>query len=104
MNHRSLRASPAASTALWCHCSSPLGVGEAAVLLGVRGGGEEEDLGADVLRSQLAATRSPGRPSTRSALSISEKSRTTSQSRLAMPSRCILALAEPTAGFSPIRK
>ena len=38
------------------------------------------------------------------ALSISEKSRTTSQSRLAMPSRCIRALAEPTAGFSPNRK
>ena len=38
------------------------------------------------------------------ALSISEKSRTTSQSRLAMPSRCIRALAEPTAGFWPSRK
>ncbi len=38
------------------------------------------------------------------ALSIREKSRTTSQSRLAIPIRCILALAEPTAGFSPSRK
>ena len=38
------------------------------------------------------------------ALSISWKSRTTSQSRLAMPSRCILAFAEPTAGFSPTRR
>jgi hypothetical protein len=38
------------------------------------------------------------------ALSIMEKSRTTSQSRFAMPRRCILALAEPTAGFSPTRK
>ena len=38
------------------------------------------------------------------ALSISEKSRTTSQSRFAMPSRCIFAFAEPTAGFSPNRK
>ena len=35
------------------------------------------------------------------ALSISEKSRTTSQSSFAMPSRCSLALAEPTAGFCP---
>ena len=38
------------------------------------------------------------------ALSMSEKSRTTSQSSFAMPSRCILAFAEPTAGFSPNRK
>ena len=38
------------------------------------------------------------------ALSISVKSRTTSQSRFAMPSRCIFALAEPTAGFSPTTK
>ena len=38
------------------------------------------------------------------ALSMSEKSRTTSQSRFAMPSRCSPPLAEPTAGFSPIRK
>ena len=37
------------------------------------------------------------------ALSISEKSRTTSQSRLAIPSRWSLALAEPTAGFCPYR-
>jgi hypothetical protein len=36
--------------------------------------------------------------------SMSEKSRTTSQSRLAMPSRCILLFADPTAGFSPSRK
>jgi hypothetical protein len=38
------------------------------------------------------------------ALSVSEKSRTTSHSRFAMPRRCIFALADPTAGFSPIRK
>ena len=38
------------------------------------------------------------------ALSIITMSRTTSQSRFAMPSRCILALAEPTAGFCPNRK
>lgn len=36
--------------------------------------------------------------------SICEKSRTTSQSRFAIPSRWIFALADPTAGFSPIRK
>ncbi len=38
------------------------------------------------------------------ALSIITMSRTTSQSSFAMPSRCILALAEPTAGFWPNRK
>ncbi len=35
------------------------------------------------------------------ALSISEKSRTTSQSSLDMPRRCIRLLADPTAGFCP---
>lgn len=35
------------------------------------------------------------------ALSIRLRSRTTSQSSAAMPRRCIFALAEPTAGFSP---
>ncbi len=44
----------------------PLGVGEAAVLLGVRGGRQEEHLGADVLRAQLpgldlGAVLPPGR-------------------------------------------
>jgi hypothetical protein len=38
------------------------------------------------------------------ALSISNRSRTTSQSRLAIPSRCARPLAEPTAGFWPSRK
>ena len=36
--------------------------------------------------------------------SISEKSRTTSQSSLDMPNRCMRLLAEPTAGFWPNRK
>ena len=36
--------------------------------------------------------------------SIIWRSRTTSQSRLAIPSRCILPLEEPTAGFSPTTK
>ena len=38
------------------------------------------------------------------ALSISWKSRTTSQSSCASASRCRRELAEPTAGFSPKRK
>jgi hypothetical protein len=38
------------------------------------------------------------------ALSIITRSRTTSQSRLAMPRRCSLPCAEPTAGFWPSRK
>ena len=38
------------------------------------------------------------------ALSMSEKSRTTSHSSFAIPSRCILVFADPTAGFSPNRK
>ena len=35
--------------------------------------------------------------------SISTRSRTTSQSSLAIASRCSFACAEPTAGFSPAR-
>jgi hypothetical protein len=38
------------------------------------------------------------------AVSVSEKSRTTSQSRLARANRCSLLLELPTAGFSPITK
>ena len=54
MNHRSLRASPAGSTALWCHCSIRWVLVKVPVLLGVRGGREEEHLGRDVLGAQLA--------------------------------------------------
>ena len=76
----------------------PLGVGERPVLLGVRRGREEEHLGRDVLGAHL--TRSISGPSFHHvALSISEKSRTTSQSSFDMPSRCMRVLAEPTAGF-----
>ena len=38
------------------------------------------------------------------ALSIMARSRTTTQSRFAMPRRCSLPCAEPTAGFCPSRK
>ena len=66
MNHRSLRASPRGLDGLVVPLQHPLGVGEAAVLLGVRGGGQEEHLGADVLGAQLAgldlrAVLPPGR-------------------------------------------
>ena len=40
----------------------------------------------------------------KAALSISTRSRTTSQSRPASAIRCSLELADPTAGFSPNRK
>ena len=43
----------------------PLGVGERAVLLGVRGGGQEEHLGADVLACASPRSRSPGRSARR---------------------------------------
>ena len=53
MNHRSLRVSPARLDGLVVPLQHALGVGEAAVLLGVRGGGQEEHLGADVLGAHL---------------------------------------------------
>ena len=40
----------------------------------------------------------------KSADSIMTRSRTTNQSRLASPARCIRPFAVPTAGFSPTRK
>ena len=66
----------------------PLGVGERAVLLGVRGGGQEEHLGARCPRCASRRSRSPAPSFQNVALSIIARSRTTSQSRLAMPSRC----------------
>jgi hypothetical protein len=81
----------------------PLGVGERPGLLGVRGRRHEEDLGADVLGDHLAGL-DLGPSFQNDADSIITRSRTTSQSRLASPKRCMRPLEEPTAGFSPTRK
>ena len=55
-------------------------------------------------RSAARRSRSPARPARTPRVSISTRSRTTSQSSFASASRCSRALAEPTAGFSPITK
>ncbi len=104
MNHRSLRCSPSRLLRLVVPLHHPLRVRERPVLLDVRGRGEEEHLRGDVLGAHLAGLDLRARPSTTSRYSISEKSRTTSQSSFAMPSRCMRVLAEPTAGFCPNRK
>ena len=103
MNHRSLRASSAGSTAWWCHCSIRWVLVKLPSFSVCAAAGRKN---TSVLMSQVRSSpASISGPSFHQvALSTSEKSRTTSQSRLAMPSRCIRALAEPTAGFSPNRK
>ncbi len=104
MNHRSLRASPAGSTAWWRHCSSRLVLVKVPAFSVWRGGREEEHLGADVGGAHLAGLDLRAVLPEGGALDQRLRSRTTSQSRLAMPRRCSRALAEPTAGFSPNRK
>ena len=82
MNHSSERQSPRRLDGLVVPLQQPLGVGEGAVLLGVRGGGQEEDLGGDVLGAQLAGL-DLRRVVQNAAVSISTRSRTTSQSSCA---------------------
>src|SRR5690606_28469059 len=114
----------------------PLGLGEGAFLLHMRGRRHEEDLRAALLRDDLAGRdlgcvlperrgldldqvadhqpvgvghseplcTSSGALFTSVADSISTRSRTTSQSSLAIPSRWARACDEPTAVFWPSRK
>ncbi len=103
MNHRSLRASPAGSTAAWCHWSQRLVlVNEPDFSVWAAAGRKKTSVPMSRVRSSPVSISGPSRHHV--ADSMREKSRTTSQSRAAMPSRCIRVLADPTAGFSPIRK
>ena len=78
-----------------------LRVRERAVLLGVRRGGQEEDLGRDLLASRARPSRSPG-CRTRTTPTRSRRGRARRASRASRaPSRFALPFALPTAGFSP---
>ena len=103
MNHRSLRASPAGSTACRCHCS----IRWVLVKLpdfSVCAAAGRKNTSVPILPVSSSPV-SISCPSFQNvALSIMTMSLTTSQSRLAMASRCIRPLAEPTAGFWPNRK
>ncbi len=103
MNHRSLRASPGGSTAWWCHCSSRwVLVKLPSFSVCAAAGRKNTSVRMSSVRSSPVSISGPSFHQV--ADSISEKSRTTSQSRFAMPSRISLELALPTAGFSPYRK
>ncbi len=77
-----------------------LSVCEVAGLLGMGRAGQKEDLGLNVLSTDLARLVL-GRVLQNVADSIGWKSRTTSQSSLAKARRMSLELAEPTVGFWP---
>ena len=96
------RASPGGSAARVVPLHQALGVGEAAVHLGHGGGGQEEDLGGDLLGLQLADVDLGRCPSRSVAVSVSYRSRTTIQSSFASACRWKPAFWPPTAGFWPI--
>jgi hypothetical protein len=103
MNHRSERQSPSGSTALWCHCRRRwVLVKLPSFSVCAAAGRKNTSVPMSSVRSSSVSISGPSFHQV--ADSISEKSRTTSQSRFARPSRCSLAFAEPTAGFSPMRK
>ena len=103
MNHRSLRASPGGLDRGVVPLQHPLGVGEAAAFSVCAAAGKKK---TSVLMSsvRISPVSISGPFFQNVALSIMTRSRTTSQSRLAIPSRCIRPFAEPTAGFWPNRK
>ena len=100
MNHRSLRTSSCGSTAWWCHCSIRwVLVKLPSFSVCAAAGRKNTSVPMSSVRSSPVSISGPSFHHV--ADSIMARSRTTSHSRFAMASRCILAFAEPTAGFSP---
>jgi hypothetical protein len=103
MNHSSERASSGGSTAAWCHCSSRcVLVNAPSFSVWLAAGRKKTSVPTSSGVSSPVSTSGPSFQNV--ADSTSEKSRTTSHLRSAIASRCSFALAEPTAGFSPITK
>jgi hypothetical protein len=103
VNQRSLRWSSCGSCALWCHCTIRcVFVKVPSFSVCAAAGRKKTSVAISSLRISPVSISGPSFHHV--ALSISEKSRTTSQSSLDIPSRCMLVLAEPTAGFWPNRK
>ena len=104
MNHRSERAVARRLDRLVAPLQQPLGVGERAVLLGVGGGGQQEHLGADVLRAHLARLDLRRVVPERRRLGLDEVAHHEPLELAPSPRAAAPPLAEPTAGFSPITK
>ena len=103
MNHRSLRASPGGSTALWCHCSIRwVLVKLPSFSVCAAAGMKNTSVPMSSVRSSPVSISGPSFHQV--ADSISEKSRTTSQSSSAMPSRCILRVGRADRWVLPSRK
>jgi hypothetical protein len=103
MNHRSLRASPPGSTAVWCHCSIRwVLVKLPSFSVCAAAGRKNTSVPMSSVRISPVSISGPFFQNV--ALSIITMSRTTSQSRFARPNRCMRVSAEPTAGFWPNRK
>ena len=103
MKCSSLRASPGGGMARWCHWSIRwVWVKEPSFSVCAAAGNMKTSVrmssGRTSPRSISGAVRQ------KSAVSIIEKSRTTSQSSSRRPRRCTAPFIEPTAGFSPITK
>ena len=103
MNHSSERQSPLGSIAFSRHCSMRW------VLVKVPFFSTWEAPGRKKTSVPIPSVFSSpvsisGESYQKAAVSISAKSRTTSQSRLARAKRCSLLLELPTAGFSPMTK
>ncbi len=103
MNHSSERQSPAGSTAFSRHCSSRwVWVNVPSFSTWDAAGSRNTSVRHSPGTISPVATSGPSFQNV--ALSVSNRSRTTSQSRLASPRRWALPDADPTAGFWPRRK
>jgi hypothetical protein len=100
MNHSSLRQSPFGSTAAWCHWSRRwVLVKEPFFSVWAAAGMRKTSVAMSWVRSSPVSIS--GERYQKEAVSISTKSRTTIQSRLAIAIRLNLPFDDPTAGFSP---
>jgi hypothetical protein len=103
MNHSSERQSPLGSRAFSRHCSSRwVLVNDPSFSTWEAAGSRNTSVAMSSVRSSPDSISGASRQ--KLADSISTRSRTTSQSSLAMARRCSRELADPTAGFSPSRK
>ena len=88
---------------MWRHCTMRwVWVNDPAFSVWVAAGRKKTSVAMSSVRSSPVAISGPSFQNVADSMRLT--SRTTSHFRLARPWRCILACAEPTAGFCPTRK